>query len=142
MYGEYIQILLFTGFVIFEVSPNVNPECIGWHLLIDCIVKNQAYHLRHRIGIVVDSELGNLKSINSREQPYYLSYYIPENIQLLYASDKGKDLTNMMLSACHKIANKVMKFYREHDIVLHCHKNGDCNFRGFRRIRFKTPPNS
>ena len=97
MYGNAFQILPFIGFVIFDVNSRVNPECIGWHLLIDCIVNNQAYDLRRRIGIVVDSELGKLKGINSRQEPYYSAYLIPENIQLLYAYDKGKDLTNTIL---------------------------------------------
>jgi len=129
----------FIAFEINEASLNVNPECIGWHLLIDCIVNHEAYNLKQRIGIAVDSELGKLKSINSRELPYYDKYYLPENIQLLYASEKGKDyLINTMLSYCHRAAKKTVRVYKENDIKLNCQKNGDCNFRGFRRLKVEA----
>jgi hypothetical protein len=139
MYRNDLPSLPFIAFEINEVSLKINPECIGWHLLIDYIVNNQAYNPKQRIGIAVDSELGNLKSINSRELPYYYKYYLPENIQLLYAFEKGKDyLINTMLSYCHRAAKKAVRLYKENGIKLNCRKNGDCNFRGFRHLKFKV----
>jgi hypothetical protein len=139
MYRNDIPFFPFSAFEVNEVRSKVNPECIGWHLLIDFIVNNQSYDLKQRIGIVVDSELGKLKSINSREAPYYDKYYLPENIQLLYASDKGKDcLINQMLSYCHKAAKKAEREYKKNEIKLNKRKNGDHNFRGFRLVKFKT----
>jgi len=139
MYRNAFPFFPFSAFEINEVCSKVNPECIGWYLLIDFIVNNQAYNLKKRIGIVVDSELGKLKSINSREAPYYDNYYLPENIQLLYSSDKGKDyLINQMLSYCHKAAKKAEREYKKNDIKLNCRKNGDHNYRGFRLVKFKT----
>ncbi len=139
MYRNDVPFLPFIAFEINEVSLRINPECIGWHLLIDCIVNNQVYNLKQRIGIAVDSELGSLKRINSRELPYYDKYYLPENIQLLYASEKGKDyLINQMLSYCHRAAKKTVRFYKENDIKFNFRKNGDSNFRGFRCIKVKA----
>jgi len=139
MYGNAVPFVPFIAFEINEVCPKVNPECIGWHVLIDFIVDNQAYDLKQRIGIVVDSELGKLKSINSRETTYYDKYYLPQNIQLLYASDKAKDyLTNMMISYCHRAAKKAEREYKKNNIKLNWRKNGDHNFRGFRLVKFKT----
>jgi len=137
-YKDAVPFSPFIAFEINEAEPNVNPECIGWHLLIDCIVNNEAYNLEQRIGIAVDSELGKLKSINSGELPYYNDYYLPKNIKLLYASDKGKDyLVNSMLSYCHKASKKTVVVFRQKGIQLNCRKNGDSNFRGFRRIKVK-----
>jgi len=139
MYTTEFPFLPFIAFEINQVSLKINPECIGWHLLIDCIVNNQAYNLKQRIGIAVDSELGNLKSINSRELPYYDKYYLPRNIQLLYASEKGKDyLINTMISYCHRASKKTIRLYKENGINLNSRKNGDCNFRGFRRLKVKA----
>ena len=139
MYKNIFHPLPFIGFMITEVKPKVNPERIGWYLLMGCIVNNRAYDLRRRIGVIVDSELDSLKRINNREEPYYLNYYLPQNIKLLYASDKGKDyLMNTMLSSCHKAANQIIQFYRRNEVNWYCRENGDCNFKGYRRIKLKV----
>ncbi len=134
-----IRFLPFIAFEINDINLNVNPECIGWYLLINCIVSQKAYNFNQRIGIAVDSELGKLKNINSLKEPYYNKYYLPEKIQLLYASDKGKKyLANEMISCCHKAAKGIEEFYRKNDIKSNIQENGDCNFRGFRQIKLKA----
>jgi len=74
-YGSTVPFSPFVAFEINEVCPEVNPERVGWHLLITQILEADAYDPKYRIGIVVDSELGLHPGINRREIAYYADYY-------------------------------------------------------------------
>ena len=128
----------FLAFEINEVCSTVNPERVGLHLLIQHIIKNSGYNLKHRIKIVVDSELNLHKKFNDQEMPYYSTCYLPDNIQVMYAStDTGKELlANQIISYCDKMANKTSKYFKDKKIKLNSRNNGNHLFRGFRRISF------
>ena len=62
-----------------------------------------------RIGIITDSDLGTIPSINKREAPLIDDFYLPENVQLIYASDAVADtLMNDLIKWCHKGANVII----------------------------------
>lgn len=66
------------------------------------------------IAVIIDSELGNIPSFNNRTLPIFNNYYLPENIDILYASDKGRHLQNKLLKKCDKEAKKALKEYKKH----------------------------
>jgi hypothetical protein len=136
-YGLQIPFQPFLAFEINEVCSMVNPERIGWHLLVQHIIQNSGYNPKHRIVIAVDSELDLHKKINRREMPYYNTHYLPSNIQLMYTSaDTGKEfLANQMISSCDKMASKIAKYFKDKKIRLNHWYNGDHLFRGHRRIK-------
>ena len=139
-YGTSIPFELFKAFEINDVDSSVNPECIGWHLLIRQIIQSSSYDLKFRFGIVVDSELGLHDSINDRKEPYYKQYFLPENILLIYASKKGENfLANKMLRYCHNAATRAIKYFKENNINLYKGENGDDFYRGCRFISFNDP---
>jgi len=93
-------------YAILDVNEAVNPERLGWHL----VIKN---HFRAppnvRIGVIVDCELGEHLGINSRAIPYYEGHLLPENVSLIYASDASSDsLVNQMIRYCDKLAARAI----------------------------------
>jgi hypothetical protein len=140
IYRSVFPFTPFAGFEINEVCPAVNPERVGWHLLITHILEAAAYDPRQRIGIIVDSELRLHPAINCRESPYYADHLLPLNIQLIYASaDVGKnELANQMMSYCDKAASITIECFLTQRPTLNQRTNGDSFFRGWRPLPFTT----
>lgn len=87
-----------------------NPEKVAWRHLIKGIIANSQYDKNWKIGIVVDSDLGNLSKYNAREIPVIDDFFLPPSFTLNYASaDVGKEyLPNQLLSLCDKEANSLL----------------------------------
>jgi hypothetical protein len=142
--GVYGPAVPFSGFFVFEineVSPQVNPECVGWYLIIREIAKNPLCSRAKRIGVVVDSELGLIKQMNMREIPFFANEVLPESVQLIYASadaDSGV-LPNRMIAYCDRLAKRTAAHFRDNDIQLNKRRNGGSLFMGYRRITLQTP---
>lgn len=63
-----------------------------------------------KVGIVVDSELGNLEGYNNRTAPIYEDWYLPENYTLIYATaDASDEWCNKMIKQCDKAASIRLK---------------------------------
>ena len=103
-YHDQIPFNPLIGFVFRGVYPGLNPERLGWWMVIQhCL--GSAIAVSSRVGLVVDSELGSLEAINSREKPLIGNEMLPEHIQLLYASDAAADtLQNQMIRYCDRSA--------------------------------------
>ena len=99
---------ILPAFIISEVRDNLNPEVVGWHLFFKHILPLVEVSSERRLGFVVDSELGKHQSINSRQMPYYQDFYLPENVDLIYASsDTGTDAPNGLIKACDKASREL-----------------------------------
>jgi hypothetical protein len=87
-----------------------NAEKTNWIRFIKDIQLKPTYSSKHYFGIIVDSDLGHLSEINKREVPILDNFYLPQNIQLIYASaDKKNDtFLNEAISFCDKIAKQVL----------------------------------
>lgn len=95
------------GYVSLNVAPAVKPEKLGWHLFISQILEKSGLDCL-KIGVVVDSELGELPAINKRLQPYYMNFMLPEYATLIYASDASSDsLPSQMIRLCDKVAESI-----------------------------------
>jgi len=138
-YTKAIPFLPFCAFEINCIVNGVNPETVGWHILFEKLRSAGMFQTAKRIGVTVDSELGNLIEMNRRSIPYYESYFLPAEIQLVYASsDTGKEfIPNQMISYCDKMAEKCLDYFAERGIETNKTVNGDRNFRGFRVVNFK-----
>ena len=61
------------------------------------------------VAVIVDSDLGDIPSINRREKPIINNYYLPDHFELLYATDKGKYIANQLLKLCHRNSCEVAR---------------------------------
>ena len=131
---DIFRVIAFDG-----VSSDTNPECIGWHFIINDICNHKVYDINHRIGIVVDSELDKLPKFNRHETPYYKNHFLPQNIQFIYASaDRGKDfLPNKMIADCDKTSTKLFEYFNGHNISIPFKNSNDSSFKGFNYLPVK-----
>lgn len=85
-------------------------ENIAWMKAIQLIIANPSYNLNLKIGLIVDSDLDNISAYNNQSIPIYADFYLPKNIELIYASaDVGKEfLVNKLISECDKAANMLI----------------------------------
>ncbi len=89
-----------------------NAEKIGWMKSIQLMLQNPEYDPNWEIGIVVDSDLGNLPAYNARSIPIYSNFYLPQNFELIYASaDVGKReyLVNRLIATSEKMAKFLLR---------------------------------
>lgn len=90
-------------------------ENIGWMKAIQFIMTNPTYKNSMSFGLVVDSDLANIPSYNSKTKPIYSNFYLPNNFELIYASsDSGKhDLANVLIATCDKEASNILKMIKD-----------------------------
>jgi hypothetical protein len=101
--------------LIYDSGPEVNAEPLGWHLIIQKLLRIPSLSSK-RIGIIVDSELGLHIDINARKIPYYGEHILPTNMTLIYASsDKPEIFANAMLKHCDSIAETIIEDFRKKD---------------------------
>jgi hypothetical protein len=85
-----------------------NPESWFWQVAIEEGIKKlyPKYSEELRIGLVVDSNVGNLEQLNSRELAIHEDYFLPKNLTLIYASaDTGTDyVLNKLIKICDREA--------------------------------------
>lgn len=107
----------FTPINFFEFrNIKEKQENIAWGTLIELIMKSEIYNNKIKIGIVVDSDLGNILKMNNKQLPIFSNLFLPSNFELLYASaDTGKEfLLNKLISMCDKQASMFM------DKIINC----------------------
>jgi len=88
-----------------------HPENVAWMKVIQFITQDPTHNLNSKIGVVVDSDLGNLPAYNARSIPIYSDFYLPENFELIYASaDVGKKefLVNHLISLSEDMAKSLL----------------------------------
>lgn len=63
-----------------------------------------------KVGIVIDSELGNLEGYNNRTIPVFGQWYLPENYTFIYATaDVADEWCNKIIKQCDKSASQRLK---------------------------------
>lgn len=103
------EIIDFPDFIPLHTQKE-KMENINWPKLIEHIQAHAKYSGKQKIGLVVDSDLVNLEAYNSRIKPIIDTFYLPENFELIYASDKAHDtLLNTAIIACHKVSTAMLK---------------------------------
>lgn len=70
----------------------VPPENFGWVMALVYLRREGFFSAGDRIGVIVDSDLGNLRAYNDRKAPVIEGQYLMEGATLIYASaDTGKE---------------------------------------------------
>lgn len=97
-------------FCIEYVELSQNPENFGWIAAIQLLKARKFIDDSMRVGMIVDSDLGKLRSYNERKEPVGLGLYLPANIQLVYAtSDAGKEsIVNVSLGLADSAASQCL----------------------------------
>ena len=87
------------------------PENENWKRLLDHIIGDSNYNPKSYIGIIVDSDLGNLPEHNRRERPIINDYFLPKNFELIYASAdiKNDTILNKAISYCDEVSSTCLK---------------------------------
>lgn len=91
---------------VLSISDEGNPEVSAWYRFIKFICSKT----REAIALVVDSDLGNIPKYNARELPIYHEFYLPDNIELIYASSE-RDLAsplNKAINICDEDAKRIL----------------------------------
>jgi len=96
--------------LLFYAPCTENPERFGWCDILKRFTDSALYDDKKIYGLVVDSDLGELSSINKRETSVWHQYYLPDGFQLIYASaDAGREsYINQVMKKCDKRAGKVL----------------------------------
>lgn len=79
-----------AAYLILDSGDEGNAELLGWHLVATRHA-NTPFLQTQRVGVIVDSELGDHVAINSRTKPYYGNHMLPANMTLVYASDAAAE---------------------------------------------------
>ena len=87
------------------------PENFGWLAALERLRIQDLINGALRVGMVVDSDLGNIADYNHRKRPVDGSDYLPANVQLVYATgDAGKDnILNKALSLADSVASQTLR---------------------------------
>ena len=110
--------------ILFKNAQKGLAEKVGWCKLIGQIIKRDDYSEQLRIALITDHDLGIHRSLNERERPIFKgkNSFLPENISLIYASDKGRDNTlNKFIHMCDKESTKLMRGFEQDGF---CEKDG------------------
>jgi hypothetical protein len=133
--SEFPYVHLFS-FLIKDIKDGINPERIGWHLVLSRFL--QTLHLEaDRLAIVVDSELGLHQRINTRSEGYYGEHVLPNNCAFVYASADADNetLPGAMIKICDKTSSMIFDYLKENDeLFLLNPNNGDSNFGCYIKI--------
>ncbi|WP_053147296.1 hypothetical protein [Pseudomonas sp. P97.38] len=79
-----------AAYLILDSGDEGNAELLGWHLVATVHI-NTPFLRTQRVGVIVDSELGDHVAINARTKPYYGNHLLPDNMTLVYASDAAAE---------------------------------------------------
>lgn len=84
---------------------NMKIETVTW---MEVIKKMQeVIPTNKKVGIVIDSELGNLEGYNNRTTPIFGQWCLPENYTFMYATaDVSDEWCNKMIKQCDKSASQ------------------------------------
>lgn len=100
-----------TCYLILDSGSEVKHEPLGWYLALQHMAT--PFLQTKRIGVIVDSELGNHLKINTRQMPYYANHVLPAHTALIYASaDKAETLANQMIKHSDAISKQVLKEFQ------------------------------
>ncbi|WP_133151282.1 hypothetical protein [Vibrio breoganii] len=123
------------SFIIVNPQPHINPELIGWHLVITNFLRLPFDTGKEMLAFIVDSEKDSLPEFNKRIKPYFKSSYLHHQVKLCYASDKDKDtLAGQMLKMCHNTSNQIFRQIQNEKTALPKLTNGSDFCDGFVQV--------
>ncbi|MFV1942878.1 hypothetical protein VPH49_18860 [Pseudomonas luteola] len=118
-------------------------EKIGWIMALSELLKNNYLPKNRKIGVIVDSYLGEIPAINARVEPVYENIFLPSNITLLYASsDVGLEYTaNKLIKYADQSAKLVLEYIKSGRASINEKVVSGRPFKGYRIIFGKNVSN-
>ena len=102
-----------AAYLILDSGDEGNAELLGWHLVATVHI-NTPFLRTQRVGVIVDSELGDHIAINARQKPYYGNHLLPDNMTLVYASDAAAEtFINRMIRMNDKNASGLIEAVKQ-----------------------------
>jgi hypothetical protein len=107
--GETINISV-SPRLIFLAAKGSKPERYGWMRVMQAFKDSQFYDEKLSFGVVVDSDLDELRKIENGEIELAPHFKLPSNFNLIYASaDVGKEnMLNALIAAADKVASNAL----------------------------------
>ncbi|MEO9966801.1 MAG: hypothetical protein ABJF11_13470 [Reichenbachiella sp.] len=101
--------------LVFLSPIDSKPERFGWWDLIQRIKSSEVYQSNSSVGVVVDSDLGELSSINAGETPVWGNNEIFRGFEFIYSSaDVGMGFwTNRIIKDCDKRSSTIHKLLEQ-----------------------------
>lgn len=98
-----------------------DPERLGWYAVVKGIERNRDLDPVPRIGLIVDSHLGEIPRINDRESPLLGDELLPPRFTLVHASaDTGTEsILNKMIREADRAAASLLRHIEAHDEFGH-----------------------
>ncbi len=101
---------LHSRFVELNSLKPQDPEGLGWYRVFSSgLSVLRAPYAQNRLGLVVDSKLGEHSEINARSRPYFNDFRLPDGVSLIYASDAANDsIMNALIRQCDKLGSDLL----------------------------------
>lgn len=125
-----------TPFCLEFVDVVEEPERIGWMMAIRELRDYNVITADARVGLIVDSDLSNIPAYNARRTPLCGNFFLPERIQLIYASsDAGRGyLANKLIQMADRAAQQLLDYLAAGKAPLNRRVLQGFPFRGYRRV--------
>lgn len=108
--SDYERNMICKPFMVIDWyhSEETKIETVTWMEVIEKL--QEAIPNDKKVGIVIDSELGNLEGYNNRTTPIFEQWFLPENYTFMYATaDASDEWCNKMIKQCDKTASQRLK---------------------------------
>lgn len=127
----------YTPFCLEYVELQHKPENFGWIASLQHLEKYGQTDPMQRIGIIVDSDLGNLNDYNMRNKPVLETTYLPKNVVLIYAAgDAGKEnVINKALSCADSASSQCLDALEQGVCPFNKKLSNNDSFESMRIIR-------
>ncbi len=125
-----------------EFSPRCgNPENFGWLAALQQLDKTDVWRIGLRVALIVDSDLDALQSYNAREAPFFENDFLPDGIQMIYASADagGEKFANQLIRGADRVASEVLSHLADGEISLAPREYADGPVASFRIVHIGTP---
>lgn len=111
------------------------PENFGWITAWEWLYTKGLIKPTTKVGMIVDSDLGNLHSYNERIKPVFADIMLPPNVALIYASsDVGKEnVVNRMLAIVDSVSSQCLDAIEKGKAPFN-NRTGDSEFFDAMRI--------
>ena len=124
------------------MNVNIRPENLSWKKLIDHIQLDERLKGIPRIGIIVDSDFSNIVKYNERSSPIIWNFYLPKNIQLIYATADGgtEYLANFLIKEADKVSSFILGKIKTGEIPLNSSVTQGQPYSHYREILSSSNP--
>jgi hypothetical protein len=116
------------------------PENFGWMAALEIMGKRGLIQRAQRVGLIVDSDLGNIRAYNERSKPVDNHQLLPAGVTLIYATaDAGKEsVANQVLGIADTAATQCLLGLEQGIIPMNAERADNPLFEAFRCIGVNT----